>query len=95
MSPLPHTATCMNPECGQSCRYDPSHRGQKPHFCSPACRREYHMVRNKLQRRIEILTDYLTTDAIDPFSREAEKTRSDIAHAKWLLVRYGGLSATN
>lgn len=90
MAPLPDTAMCLNPGCDQQCRYDPSMRGQKPYFCSSRCRNEYHQTRDRLIRRIDILTAYMEHGLTEPFSTEADRTRTEVAQAKWLLMRYGG-----
>lgn len=82
---LPLTLRCLNPTCTKTCTFEPSHRGRQPRFCSPRCRARYSHTRTALERRLHELG---VEGLAGRHHTRDEQRRRQIAHIRWLLVRY-------
>ncbi|UAK39190.1 hypothetical protein K8O93_05605 [Gordonia bronchialis] len=84
----PHTtrARCMNPECQESCTFDPDTGGQKPLFCSAKCRVAFGTQRRKLLDELAQVGQLLADSSVSKAKRrQIVKLQT---HLRWLLERY-------
>lgn len=84
----PVTASCLHPDCGNSCTYPVDSRGRRPLFCSPRCAQKYAHQRKELSNEIAVVERAI--DQAGPRSALGEALRKQLAHARWHLARYGG-----
>src|SRR3954454_9438785 len=86
LADIPRVSRCMLPTCERRNLIYPSERGRPPLFCSEAHQTLYRRTRERLNRRIDDLTESL--QSIPPRSGQAREVRAALAVIRWNLVRY-------
>lgn len=84
----PSDAPCMHPQCSQPCHYPESTRGRRQMFCSSSCAKDYSAQRLSLIRELQYIDTALRQGGTR--GNLASQLRSQRAHARWHLARFGG-----
>lgn len=86
LRPRSTQARCMNPECQQTCTFEPGAGGRTQLFCSPKCRVAFGAQRRQLIAELAVVEAALTNPEVSHVKRrQIVKVQT---HLKWLLERY-------
>jgi hypothetical protein len=82
------SATCLNPDCSNTCNYPETVQGRRQLFCSKKCAAAFTRRRQALLDDIAAINDALAS----PVTASAVRVRliQQRTHAYWHLSRYGG-----